>query len=46
MKKLYYIWRDDKNSKGVGKDNIAWDTYPEDYPFTNEPKRKDYGTIR
>lgn len=19
--------------------NIAWDTYPEDYPFTNEPKR-------
>ena len=20
-------------------DNIAWDTYPEDYPFTNEPKR-------
>ena len=32
--------------KGVGKDNIAWDTYPEDYPFTNEPKRKDYGTIR
>lgn len=32
--------------KGVGKDNIAWDTYPEDYPFTNEPKRKNYGTIR
>jgi hypothetical protein len=21
------------------RDNIAWDTYPEDYPFTNEPKR-------
>ena len=20
--------------------NIAWDTYKEDYPFTNEPKRK------
>ena len=19
--------------------NIAWDTYPEDVPFTNEPKR-------
>lgn len=23
-----------------GRDNIAWDTFPEDYPFTNEPKRK------
>lgn len=22
-----------------GKDNIAWDTYPEDVPFTNESKR-------
>lgn len=22
-----------------GRDNIAWDTYPEDVPFTNEPKR-------
>lgn len=22
-----------------GRDNIAWDTFPEDYPFTNEPKR-------
>lgn len=22
-----------------GNDNIAWDTFPEDYPFTNEPKR-------
>lgn len=21
------------------RSNIAWDTYPEDYPFTNEPKR-------
>lgn len=21
-------------------DNIAWDTYPEDYPFTNEPKNR------
>jgi len=28
--------------KGVGKDNIAWDTYPEDYPFTNEPRRLNY----
>ena len=22
------------------RDNIAWDTYKEDTPFTNEPKRK------
>ena len=22
------------------RNNIAWDTYPEDYPFTNEPKRE------
>jgi len=22
-----------------GRDNIAWDTYPEDFPFTNEPVR-------
>lgn len=22
-----------------GRSNIAWDTYPEDYPFTNEPNR-------
>ena len=21
------------------RNNIAWDTYPEDYPFTNEPRR-------
>lgn len=25
--------------KGTKRDNIAWDTYPEDIPFTNEPKR-------
>ena len=25
--------------KGTVRDNIAWDTYPEDTPFTNEPKR-------
>lgn len=25
--------------KGTVRSNIAWDTYPEDYPFTNEPKR-------
>lgn len=24
---------------GGGRNNIAWDTYPEDVPFTNEPKR-------
>lgn len=23
-----------------GRDNIAWDTYEEDWPFTNEPKRR------
>lgn len=23
-----------------GRDNIAWDSYPEDVPFTNEPKRR------
>lgn len=30
----------------VGEDergNIAWDTYPEDWPFTNEPRRKPNG---
>lgn len=26
--------------KGTNRDNIAWDSYPEDFPFTNEPKRK------
>jgi len=26
--------------KGTERDNIAWDTYSEDIPFTNEPKRK------
>lgn len=32
--------------KTEGVDNIAWDTYKEDYPFTNEPKRvNNYGTI-
>lgn len=25
--------------KGTDRSNIAWDTYPEDYPFTNEPLR-------
>ena len=33
-----YLWP--KILKGDGSfDNIAWDTYPEDFPFTNEPKR-------
>lgn len=33
-----YLWP--KILKGDGSfDNIAWDTYPEDVPFTNEPKR-------
>jgi hypothetical protein len=27
-----------------GRDNIAWDTYIEDFPFTNEPKLKRNGT--
>ena len=27
-----------RNANGRG--NIAWDTYPEDMPFTNEPRRK------
>lgn len=22
------------------RDNVAWDTFPEDFPFTNEPKRE------
>lgn len=26
------------------RNNIAWDTYPEDYPFTNEPRR-DRGNV-
>lgn len=25
-----------------GRDNIAWDTYDEDFPFTNEPRLKRY----
>lgn len=28
-----------------GRDNIAWDTYPEDTPFTNEPKGRKYELI-
>lgn len=25
-----------------GRSNIAWDTYPEDFPFSNEPKNRKY----
>lgn len=28
-----------------GRDNIAWDAYPEDVPFTNEPKNRKYELI-
>lgn len=28
-----------------GRSNIAWDTYPEDVPFTNEPKQRKYKLI-
>ena len=38
--KVNYRYLMPKILKGDGSfDNIAWDTYPEDYPFTNEPKR-------
>lgn len=36
IKNKYLFPRIIKSDK---RDNIAWDTYPEDYPFTNEPKR-------
>lgn len=37
--RIDYKYLAPKLMKG-GRNNIAWDTYPEDYPFTNEPKRK------
>lgn len=38
--KIDYRYLMPKILKGDGTvDNIPWDTYPEDYPFTNEPKR-------
>lgn len=38
--KIAYRYLMPKILKGDGTvDNIPWDTYPEDYPFTNEPKR-------
>lgn len=36
--KIAYRYLYPKVIKGK-RNNIAWDTYPEDYPFTNEPKR-------
>ena len=39
--KINYRYLMPKLLKGDGSvDNIPWDTYPEDVPFTNEPKRK------
>lgn len=39
--KINYRYLMPRLIKGDGSvDNIAWDTYPEDMPFTNEPKRK------
>lgn len=37
--RINYRYLAPKLMKGE-RSNIAWDTYPEDYPFTNEPKRK------
>lgn len=33
-----YLWPKLLKNSG-GRDNVAWDSYPEDVPFTNEPKR-------
>lgn len=40
IKNRYLMPRIIKN-KG-GRDNIAWNTYEEDWPFTNEPKNRKY----
>lgn len=40
--KINYRYLNPKLIKGK-RNNIAWDTYKEDVPFTNEPKRKNYG---
>lgn len=38
--RISYRYLMPKIIKGDGSvDNIPWDTYPEDFPFTNEPKR-------
>lgn len=38
--KINYRYLMPKVLKGDGTvDNLPWDTYPEDWPFTNEPKR-------
>lgn len=34
-----YLWPKLLKNEG-GRDNVAWDTYDEDVPFTNEPKRR------
>lgn len=40
--RIEYRYLMPKILKGDGTvDNIPWDTYPEDFPFTNEPKRND-----
>ena len=36
--RIDYRYLAPKMMKGE-RNNIAWDTYPEDYPFTNEPRR-------
>lgn len=36
--RIDYRYLAPKMMKGK-RNNIAWDTYPEDYPFTNEPRR-------
>lgn len=38
-RRINYRYLAPKLMKGK-RSNIEWDTYPEDYPFTNEPKRK------
>tara|TARA_B100000287_G_C20641888_1_gene783769 strand:- start:2 stop:901 length:900 start_codon:yes stop_codon:yes gene_type:complete len=36
--RIYYRYLNPKLIKGK-RNNIGWDTYPEDVPFTNQPKR-------
>lgn len=37
--RIRYRYLAPKLLKSKDRSNIAWDTYEEDYPFTNEPKR-------
>lgn len=37
--RIMYRYLAPKLLKSKDRSNIAWDTYEEDYPFTNEPKR-------